>query len=676
MITKPEDQTSDVKVDNKSGNQKSLDLSDPVEKKVESDRAKMPRQPKLPPKLKPWLIGIAALGLLAIPVSMYISNQKNKSVANSIDNLIVRVQPEDLTVKINASGTVQPVQRVNLSPKNSGRIAELYVEQGDLVKQGQAIARMESDDIRAQLAQAQARLASAQARLNKLQAGSRSEEIASAAAQLAQNQASLAELRAGSRVEEIAAAQARLNQSQAKLSQLRAGNRVEEIAAAKAQLQQTEAKLSQLRAGNRSEDIAKAKASLAQAELRLNDAENGSLRDEISQAEARLRAAEAAQDLAMQRLNRNQTLKEEGAIAEFTFEEYKKEARVAEANVNEAKKKLEQMRVNLISEINQLRAGVESERQNVQLLEKGTRPEEIAQAEATVAEARSKYTQMLRGTRSEEIANAEAAVAEAQSNLDKLVNGARPEEIARSQAAVTEAKSRYEQTVNGSRPEDIAQAEADVAEAIAQVRFQEVQLDDSTVRAPFDGIITQRYAIQGAFVTPTTSASAADSAASTSIVALAKDLEVLAKVPEADIPQIRKGQTVEITADAYPDQSFTGKVRIIAPEAVKERDVTLFQVRITISQGKAQLQAGMNVDLQFFGEKLNNALVIPTVAIVTHKGKTGVLIPDAKNQPKFQQISIGSTIGNKIQVLSGLKTGDRVFIELPQGKKLEDIFKK
>jgi HlyD family secretion protein len=229
--------------------------------------------------------------------------------------------------------------------------------------------------------------------------------------------------------------------------------------------------------------------------------------------------------------------------------------------------------------------------------------------------------------------------------------------------------------VNGTRPEEIASAKADVAEIKAQVRYYEVQLEDTKIRAPFAGIITQRYALQGAFVTPTTSASATDTGSSTSIVALAQDLEVLAKVTESDIGQIKPGQTVEIVADAYPDKVFSGRVKLIAPEAVKDRDVTLFEVRVAIDKGKDLLQSGMNVDLKFLGEKLNNALVLPTVAIVTSKGQTGVLIPDEKNQPKFQLVTIGSTIGNKIQILEGLKAGDRVFLELPEGKNLDDIIK-
>jgi len=348
-------------------------------------------------------------------------------------------------------------------------------------------------------------------------------------------------------------------------------------------------------------------------------------------------------------VERNRPLVEEGALAKDKLDELIKENRTAQAKLIESQKRLQQLQESRESQIQQLQAAVQVEQQALKQLQNGTRSEEIAQAEAEVAEAKSKLAQ--------------------------VENGNRPEEIAKAEAAVAEAKSQLAAQENGSRPEEIAQAQAELAEAQAQVRFQEVQLEDTKVRAPFAGVITQRYAIQGAFVTPATSASEATSATSTSIVALAREVEVLAKVPEADISQIKPGQVVEIVADAYPDKVFKGRVKLIAPEAVKERDVTLFQVRVGIDTGKDFLQSGMNVDLRFVGQKLSNALVVPTVAIVTNKGQTGVLVPDEKQQPKFKPVTVGSTIGNKIQILEGAASGDRVFTELPQGKKLEDIIK-
>jgi HlyD family secretion protein len=126
---------------------------------------------------------------------------------------------------------------------------------------------------------------------------------------------------------------------------------------------------------------------------------------------------------------------------------------------------------------------------------------------------------------------------------------------------------------------------------------------------------------------------------------------------------------VEIIADAYPDQVFKGRVRLISPEAVVEQNVTSFQVRIAIDTGQNELRSGMNVDVTFLGQALQDALVVPTVAIVTEKGKTGVLVPDAQNKAQFRAVTIGPSVEDQTQILSGIKEGDRVFIDLPKDQK-------
>ena len=597
---------------------------------------------------KPWWIALVTAGLLILTIGIYLGRKRYDGQPEVLETLTIPVKTQNIVVRITASGAVQPIQRVNLSPKNQGRLAELYVKQGDRVQAGQIIARMESRDLEAKLRQAQARLKNSKANLAKQETGSRPEEIAAARARLNQVEARLSQLQVGSRPEEIAAARARLSQVGARLSQLQAGSRQEEIAVARARLDGIQANLSQLQAGKRPEEIAQGKARLEQAITRWQDAKTGSLKEEIEQAKARIEAAKAELELTTKRLERYQKLVNEGAITRDAYEEYVRDDRRVNANLQEAEKRLEQLTQFRLAEIERLTAAMEEEKQAFQLLEKGARLEEIVRAEAEVAEARSQ--------------------------LEQLVNGTRPEEIVRAEAEVAEARSQLEQLVNGTRPEEIARAEAEVAEAKAQVRYQEILLEETKVRAPFSGVITQRYASQGAFVTPATSASNATFASSTSIVALARGLEVLAKVPEANIGQITSGQTVEVVADAYPDQVFKGKVKLIAPEAIVERNVTLFEVEVALETGKEKLRSGMNVDLQFLGDRFDNALVVPTVAIVTKKGETGVLVPDAKNQPKFRPIILGFNIGNQIQVLQGIKAGDLVFIELPEDQKLDDIF--
>jgi HlyD family secretion protein len=436
-----------------------------------------------------------------------------------VTKLTVPVEAKSVTVRITASGKVQPVQSVNISPKSPGLLADLNVEQGDTVKQGQIIARMDNSEIKMRILQYQANLAQAKAQL--------------------------AESEAGSRPEEIAQAKARVDQAQAQLAIIRDGNRLQEIQQAQAQV-----------------DSAKASVALTQS-----------------------------------RVKRYQDLAKDGAISQDSLEQYVSENSKAKANLEEAQRRLSLLKV---------------------------------------------------GNRNQDIQKQAAIVNQENEGLRKLENGNRPQEIARLKAAVASAE--------------------------AQLKQQQVQLEDTIIRAPFSGIVTQRYATVGGYVSPAISASSNASATSTSIVALAKGLEVLANVPEVDISQIKQQQKVEITIDAYPEEVFQGQVRLIAPEAVVDQNVSSFQVRVAINTGAEKLRSGMNVsEVTFLGNNIKDALLIPQELIVTQKGKTGVWLLGEKNKPQFRLVTIGANIDNQIQVLDGLKAGDRVFIDLPKTKEKEKI---
>ncbi|MGD1930369.1 MAG: efflux RND transporter periplasmic adaptor subunit [Leptolyngbyaceae cyanobacterium] len=318
-------------------------------------------------------------------------------------------------------------------------------------------------------------------------------------------------------------------------------------------------------------------------------------------------------------------------------------------------------------------------------MEVGTLTDELRQGQAQLAQAEADYAKALAGNRSEDIRRAEAEVTAAQSQVTLAATQlVRYRELAAQGAIsqseldqyVTEADSaaanfeqaqaQLEETASGSRPEDITAAAAAVAAAAAQVAAVETQIEEAVIRAPFDGVITQTYATIGAIVTPTTSASATASATSSSILAISSGLEVEVDVSEANIAQVQVGQSVEIVADAFSQQVFSGEVKRIAPEAVIENNVTLFQVVVTPLTGLDQLKSGMTVDATFIGETVVDALMVPTVAIATEAGQLGIQIADDEGNPTFQPVTVGLTQDGKTQILSGLEADDQVFIDLPE----------
>ncbi|MEA5462322.1 HlyD family secretion protein [Leptothoe sp. PORK10 BA2] len=424
-------------------------------------------------------MGGLVLSLLGIGAVVAVSRSRDNGY--DVTALTVPVESKEVTVRINASGEVEAFNTVNLSPKNAGIVAELLVEQGDKVEQGQVVARMDMDDLNAQLRQNQANLVEAQAQLQDLQQGTD-----------------------------------------------------------RPQLAQSEANLEAVKA-------------------------------QVVEAEANLRLVESD-------LDRDRNLYTQGAISE------------------------------------------------------------------------------------RELDNSQNAVDSAIANVNQL------------RARLNEAQQRLSDLEDDPDPEDITQANARIERALGQISAIETRIDNTIIRAPFAGIVTQKFAAVGAFVTPTTSASEAASATSSAIVSIANGLEVIAEVPEADLGQIQINQAAEIVSTAYPENIFTGKVRLIAPEAIERQNVTIFQVKIELETGLDQLRSNMNVDVAFLGNRLSDALVVPAVAVVTQGGETGVLVPDENDKSiRFRPVTLGPQVGEQIQILDGVTSEDRVFIDLPPGQTLDNL---
>ncbi|WP_231597268.1 efflux RND transporter periplasmic adaptor subunit [Synechococcus sp. CBW1004] len=200
------------------------------------------------------------------------------------------------------------------------------------------------------------------------------------------------------------------------------------------------------------------------------------------------------------------------------------------------------------------------------------------------------------------------------------------------------------------------------AERLSQRR---VEREELVVRAPFDGVISQRYADPGAFVTPTTSASTSLGATSSSIVEVARGLEVVAKVPESDIGRLRVGMPATVRVDAFPDRRYAATVRQIAPRAVKTNNVTSFEVKLALQEPAPELRIGMTADIDFSTGQLQARTVIPTVAIVTEEGRPGVLVVGRDQQPEFRPVELGASSGRDTQILKGLDPDTRIFIDQP-----------
>jgi multidrug efflux pump subunit AcrA (membrane-fusion protein) len=178
----------------------------------------------------------------------------------------------------------------------------------------------------------------------------------------------------------------RVQQGQAVI-RLQSDDAQAQLLQAKASVEQAQARLAELKAGTRQEEIAQARAQFNQAQARLTNAQSGAQPEEIAQAQAQIESAKSDLELAQSRAKRYKQLRKQGAISEDQLDGYVREQRSAEAGLVVAQRRLDQLRESRGSDISELTAAVEQQKQNLRQLENGPRPEEIAQARSQVTQA-------------------------------------------------------------------------------------------------------------------------------------------------------------------------------------------------------------------------------------------------------------------------------------------------
>ncbi len=287
-------------------------------------------------------------------------------------------------------------------------------------------------------------------------------------------------------------------------------------------------------------------------------------------------------------------------------------------------------------------AAIQAAEANLQKLQNGFRPEEIAEARAEAEAAWMAYEQARNGARPQEIrgaqneldaANADFEVAKAnfarieeltkngvashqdydnakatldrargrrdaaKEKLDMLREGTRREEIARAERQYKQAAARKQMTERGSRKEDIKAAQAQLARARAALEQIETQMNELEVKAPADAYVEIFRVRPGDLVT-----------ANSPIATLVEidRLWVQVYVPEPEKGFVEREQEVRVSVDSFPKETFKGKVESISsrgeftPRNVQtreERTHQVFAVRVRLDNSSRKLSAGMAADV-------------------------------------------------------------------------------
>lgn len=297
-------------------------------------------EPSNPSSAKPpkWLL-IAGLVLLGIAGVWGLNTWRtSQSPQNAGNQQSVTGQPPAMPVKLmtvttgiivdktEVVGTLEANRAVTIKSEVAGRISDILVREGDRVQAGQALYRIDSDDLRAQLLSAQAKLQNTQAKLAQLEAGNRVEDIAEAQAALREAQARLVNAKSGAPSEEIAQAEAQLASAQAsadlanqrvkrysKLAQEGAisEDQYQEFLTtqrnANAAVAQAQRRITELSKGRQS-DINELAANVEQQAQNLRRIQSGSRVEELAQGRADVAEAAAQVRVAQVNLNKAQVL--------------------------------------------------------------------------------------------------------------------------------------------------------------------------------------------------------------------------------------------------------------------------------------------------------------------------------------------------------------------------------
>jgi HlyD family secretion protein len=340
-----------------------------------------------------------------------------------------------------------------------------------------------------------------------------------------------------------------------------------------------------------------------------------------------------------------------------------------------------------LAQIKQAQAALRNAQLNLAKIEQGSRPEEIIAARAAVELARAALNDVAsvsddeRTKAAAELARTQTELRRAQSEYDKIAwagdVGTTPQAAALEQATINyenaladynldttpgdsvlaplmlqlaQAELNLALKLEPYRPIDVELAKNTITQAEAALELIEIQLDETVIKAPFDGIVAGLPISQGSRVGPQGSVARLISA----------EIEAVVEVQESLISQVRKDQSASLTVTAYPGQNFPGVVTSVAPSA--DTNTRTFEVKVTPTKGAELLRSGMFAEVSILAQQKHNTTLVPRAAVIQDTDPPTVYVISEDNLAEQREVTTGLFDSNRIEILSGVKPGEVVVI--------------
>ena len=635
-----------------------------------------------------WII----LGVVIVIISLVVWQGRKK---NQPQYTTVAAEIGSLKQTVSLTGTVKPVKELALNFLSAGRINNLPVKIGDQVSAGQLLAELDYGSLLLRKSEAEAGLQIAQANLNKLLSGASQQAIAvnrssveqaissqrmaqieldkvkkTAAENIKQAEKSVNDLYSSAAdtptVQEQAVITAQTNLDNAQrtgqqnINNSRSSGLIifgDKIAAAKIALDN----INTILTDNNAKYVLSVKDSSYLQ--RTKEARNLALDNyaAVSQAVSAAKNASDTQSFIVAADKAKQFLNQTALAINYSYSML--EATITSNNFTQGQlDNYKGIVSNQSSQINGAITAAETAAQNYHNAQ--------SNSETTVASAQDSLEQARVA-----LENAKLAAANNLSTVrlasDRQISTAQSQ-LDNANKAVDVAKAQLASITAPARSADIALAQGQISQAQANLASAQKQIDDSRLFSPLDGVVTQvNYEVGEQF-------SAAGKALIMVLVNNSFDIEV--DVTEADINKIKVGNLVEITLDAFGDDTiFHGQVYFIEPAQTVIQDVVYYKVKISFSDSQEvksltearqiSIKAGMTANTTITTDQRENIVKIPGRAIV--EKDNGVKVVRILKDNKLQEIP--AAIGLRgdeglVEVLGGVQPGDQVvtFIKYPK----------
>ena len=206
---------------------------------------------------------------------------------------------------------------------------------------------------------------------------------------------------------------------------------------------------------------------------------------------------------------------------------------------------------------------------------------------------------------------------------------------------------------------------ADVVVAEQEVAVWKQQLDDTTIHAPFAGIVTSKNAQPGEMISPMSAGGGFTRTGICTIVDM-NSLEIEVDVNESHINRVEPGQRVEAVLDAYPDWHIPAKVIAIIPAA--DRQKATVKVRVGFEKLDSRILPDMGVKVAFQsagnGQPAARNIAVPKIAVRQRDGRDMVWVV-RDDRVERRAVTLGATRGDEVTIEAGLNDGEKIVVEGP-----------